>query len=106
MTADARGGGSQAVAANASSGSGPVTGALTRPRKRSAGVRGLAVIAEFAACLDGMPTGAPQRGQTLRRAAISSRARKCLPQLQTNLIDMMHSRNHGLLGAAEPQRRL
>jgi len=36
----------------------------------------------------GTPTGAPQLGHTERRAAMTSRALRRLPQEQTNLIDM------------------
>src|SRR5437899_1316738 len=39
----------------------------------------------------GTPTGAPQRGHTERRVAISSRARRCFPQRQINLMDMSRS---------------
>jgi hypothetical protein len=35
-----------------------------------------------------MPTGEPQRGQIERREAISSRALRCFPQVQMNLMVM------------------
>jgi hypothetical protein len=60
----------------------------------SCGVMGAAAVPRCVGRRDGMPTGAPQRGQMERRAAISSRARRCLPQLQTNLIAMIAGPHH------------
>ena len=53
-------------------------------RSRSAGVIGVGLLGSS----DGTPTGLPQRGHMIRRAAISSRALRRFPQGQTNLIDM------------------
>src|SRR5262249_36050611 len=55
-------------------------------RRRSSGVMGPRAVPGWVGRKEGMPTGDPQRGQTVRRDAISSRARRCLPQLQINLI--------------------
>ena len=53
-------------------------------RNRSAGVIGVGLLGSR----DGTPTGLPQRGHMIRRAAMSSRALRRFPQGQTNLIDM------------------
>jgi hypothetical protein len=55
---------------------------------RSVGDSGGAVVPMWVGFREGMPTGEPQRGQTERRAAISSRALRCFPQVQTNLMVM------------------
>jgi hypothetical protein len=65
-------------------------GLLRLRRRRSCGVSGAACVPAWVGCSEGTPTGLPQRGHIDRRAAISSRARKCLPQLHTNLMDMIH----------------
>jgi hypothetical protein len=57
-------------------------------RIRSGGVSGGAIVPTWVGFSEGMPTGEPQRGQTDRRAAISSRALRCFPQVQTNLMVM------------------
>src|SRR5205823_11131038 len=57
-------------------------------RTRSAGVMGRAGVPGWVGRCEGMPTGEPQRGHIDLRAAMASRARSRLPQLQTNLIDM------------------
>jgi hypothetical protein len=54
-------------------------------RSRSSGVIGAAPPG-VVGCRDGMPTSEPHLGQTTRFMAISSRARRCLPQEQTNLM--------------------
>src|SRR5436305_1055768 len=49
--------------------------AFRRVRIRSAGVIGSASVPRWVGCCDGIPTGAPQRGRKVRRAATSLRAR-------------------------------
>lgn len=91
-------------AAGFGSGVGFGTGARARARRwRSSGDRG-GTWPGLVGASAGMPTGAPQRGHTERREAISSRARRCLPQVQTNLIVMAGRGANSNSQAANPKQ--